>query len=236
MRRKTLSVTVGTVAALAVAAAGTLVAWPDEDGDRPVTAAEKRARKADEARKERRAEKAGLTWGECPDALAAPRVRCGTLQVPLDYDAPDGRTIRIALTRMSSSDPDRRRGVPLTGPGGPGSPGRGYPALLAKAGLPGEVTAGYDIIGMDPRGVGASSAVTCDLTRQQLDRGSFPAYATDAAGVEREAAYAKSVAGQCGKSRTKDLLRYLTEANTARDMDRVRAALGEEKISYFGQS
>ncbi|WP_329471401.1 alpha/beta hydrolase [Streptomyces sp. NBC_01723] len=236
MQRKTLSVTVGTVAALAVAAAGTIVTWPDEDGDRPVTAAEKRARKAQQDRREEQAEKAGLKWGDCPEGLAAPRVQCGSLKVPLDYDDPDGRTIRIALTRMASSDPDRRRGVLLTNPGGPGMSGLGHPALLAKAELPEEVQARYDIIGMDPRGVGASSPVTCDLTPKQMARGNFPSFAENSEQVTAEAEYAKTVAGQCGKSKTADMLPHLSTANTARDMDRVRAALGEEKVSYFGQS
>ncbi|WP_327665044.1 MULTISPECIES: alpha/beta hydrolase [unclassified Streptomyces] len=236
MQRKTLSATVGTVAGLAIAATGALVAWPDEGGDRPVTAAEKRARKAQEMEREKQQEEAGLNWGACPKELAAPRVQCGSLKVPLDYDDPDGRTIRIALTRMASSDPDRRRGVLLTNPGGPGYSGLGHPALLAKAKLPDEVQAGYDIIGMDPRGVGASSPVTCDMTTKQMARGNFPSFAENAAGVAAEAEHAKTVAEQCGKSKTAAMLPHLTTANTARDMDRVRAALGEEKVSYFGQS
>ncbi|MFI6349643.1 alpha/beta hydrolase [Streptomyces sp. NPDC050560] len=236
MQRTPLSVTLGTVAALAIAAAGALAAWPDEDGHRPVTAAENRARKAQEAKREKQQEKAGLKWGDCPKGLAAPRLQCGSLKVPLDYDDPDGRTIRIALTRMASSDPDHRRGTLLTNPGGPGMSGLGYPALLAKAGLPDDVQDAYDIIGMDPRGVGASAPVTCDLTAKQLARGNFPSFAGSPAEVTAEATYAKTVAGQCATSRTAAVLPHLTTANTARDMDRVRAALGEEKISYFGQS
>ncbi|MGW5868830.1 alpha/beta hydrolase [Streptomyces sp. NPDC055239] len=236
MQRKTLSVTLGTVAGLAIAAAGTLAAWPDEDGNRPLTAAEKRARAAQEAKEGKQRDKAGLKWGDCPKELAAPRLQCGSLEVPLDYDDADGRTIRIALTRMASSDPDHRRGVLLTNPGGPGMPGLGHPALLAKAKLPKAVQARYDIIGMDPRGVGASAPVTCDMTQKQLARGNFPAFATNAADVTREAKYAKTLAAQCGKSKTSDMLPHMSTANTARDMDRVRVALGEEKISYFGQS
>ncbi|MFE6696538.1 alpha/beta hydrolase [Streptomyces sp. NPDC057718] len=236
MRRKTVSVTVGTAAGLAIAVAGTIVAWPDENGDRPLTAAERRAQMANGAEQDEPGKSPGVKWSDCPKGIAAPRVQCGSLEVPLDYDAPDGRQIRIALTRMASSDPKRRRGVLLTNPGGPGNSGLSYPALLAQAKLPDAVQATYDIIGMDPRGVGGSSPVTCDLPPKQVARGNFPSYAEGVRDVTEEAQYAKSVAEQCGKSKTSALLPHLTTANTARDMDRVRAALGQKKVSYFGQS
>ncbi|MEU4142836.1 alpha/beta hydrolase [Streptomyces parvulus] len=236
MQRKTLSVTVGTVAALAIAAAGAIVAWPDEDGDRPLTAAEKRAGKTPQDQEKQPKDKAKLKWGKCPKELAAPRVQCGSLKVPLDYDDPDGKSITIALTKMASSDPDRRHGVLLTNPGGPGNPGLNHPALLAQAKLPDEVQATYDIIGMDPRGVGASTPTTCDLTAKQQARGNFPRFAERASDVEAEATYARGVAKQCTTSKTAWMLPHLSTANTARDMDQVRAALGEEKISYLGQS
>lgn len=239
MHRKTLTVTLGTVAGLAIAGIGSYVAW--SHGDRPVTAAEKRAQKADETKPgENKTEpggsKTGLKWTDCPKELAAPRVQCTSLEVPLDYDDPDGRTVRIALTRMASSDPSRRRGVLLTNPGGPGNSGLSHPAVLATARLPADVQASYDIIGMDPRGVGASAPATCGLTPEQLVHGNFPPFAESAADVSAQAKPAKTFAEQCQRSKTADLLPHLNTANTARDMDRVRSALGEEKISFFGQS
>ncbi|MER5937652.1 alpha/beta hydrolase [Streptomyces sp. NPDC001928] len=177
-----------------------------------------------------------LKWGPCPKEAASPRLECTTLDVPLDYRDPDGRQIEIAVSRMASKDPAKRRGVLFTNPGGPGVTGIGYPALLAQAGLPKDVFDSYDVIGFDPRGVGRSAPVTCDLTPEQQQRGNFPPYAHTAADVAREAKNARAIARQCATSRTGWMLPHITTANTARDMDRIRAALGERKASYFGTS
>ncbi|MFF3481813.1 alpha/beta hydrolase [Streptomyces sp. NPDC002701] len=177
-----------------------------------------------------------LEWGPCPEGADAPRLECSTLDVPLDHRRPNGRQIEIAVSRLASEKPAQRRGVLLTNPGGPGGSGLTYPAVLAASGLPREVLDSYDIIGFDPRGVGRSTPVTCDLTREQQWRGNFPPYAHTAADVTREAPYARRIAGQCVGSRTAWMLPHTTTANTARDMDRLRVALGEPKLSYLGAS
>ncbi|MGQ4451160.1 alpha/beta hydrolase [Streptomyces griseus] len=177
-----------------------------------------------------------VRWGPCPEDVAALRLECSTLDVPLDYRRPDGRRIEIAISRLASENPSKRRGVLLTDPGGPGGSGLGYPAVLAASGLPQEVLDSYDVIGFDPRGVGRSSPVTCHLTQEQQYRGNFAPYAHTAADVAREAGYARTVARQCATSRTAWMLPHITTANTARDMDRIRVALGERKISYLGHS
>ncbi|MCP2183224.1 TAP-like protein [Prauserella alba] len=177
-----------------------------------------------------------LRWGPCPGEVSAPSLECSTLTVPVDYRKPDGRKIELAVSRLPSQDPSKRRGVLLTNPGGPGGPGLGYPAVLAAAGLPKQVLDSYDLIGMDPRGVGRSAPVTCDLTEQQQARGGFPRYAHTAVDVVTEARYARTVAEQCATSATAWMLPHTTTANTARDMDRLRAALGAPKISYLGAS
>ncbi|MGW6273950.1 alpha/beta hydrolase [Streptomyces sp. NPDC055060] len=167
---------------------------------------------------------------------AFPPLECSTLKVPLDYRRPDGRQIEIAISRLASKKPAERRGVLLTNPGGPGVTGLGYPAVLAASGLPQEVLDSYDLIGFDPRGVARSTPVTCDLSPEQQARGNIPPYAHTAADVAREAGNARTVAQQCATSRTAWMLPHTTTANTARDMDRIRAALGEEKLSYLGAS
>ncbi|MFC8566118.1 alpha/beta hydrolase [Streptomyces sp. NPDC057245] len=177
-----------------------------------------------------------LEWGPCPEDAAAPRLECSTLDVPLDYRDPDGRKIEVAVSRLASEKPSKRRGVLLTNPGGPGGAGLLYPAVLAASGLPQEVVDSYDIIGFDPRGVGHSTPVTCDLTTDQQWRGNLPPYAHTAADVIREAGNARKIAEQCAGSRTAWMLPHTTTANTARDMDRIRAALGESKLSYLGAS
>ncbi|MFC9430372.1 alpha/beta hydrolase [Streptomyces sp. NPDC056987] len=177
-----------------------------------------------------------VRWGPCPEDVAAPRLECSTLEVPLDYRDPDGRQIEIAISRLASEKPAQRRGVLLTNPGGPGGTGLDYPAVLAASRLPQEVRDSYDVIGFDPRGVGRSAPVTCDLTPEQQARGNFAPYAHTDADVAREVRPARTVAEQCATSGTAWMLPHTTTANTARDMDRIRAALGEPKLSYLGHS
>ncbi|MFC9990842.1 alpha/beta hydrolase [Streptomyces globisporus] len=178
---------------------------------------------------------APLKWGPCPGSNPPKQLQCGTLKVPLDYRDPEGRQIEIAVSRLPSRKPEQRRGALLTNPGGPGGSGLGYPLGLA-AQLPQQVLDTYDLIGMDPRGVGRSTPVTCDLTPAQLKRGAYPAYAHGPAELAREARYARGIAEQCAASGTAWMLPHTTTANTARDMDRLRAAIGESKISYLGAS
>jgi pimeloyl-ACP methyl ester carboxylesterase len=177
-----------------------------------------------------------LTWGACPEGAGAPRLECSTLEVPLDHRNPGGERIEIAISRLASENPAKRRGVLLTNPGGPGGDGLGYPALLASSGLPKDVLDSYDIIGFDPRGVGRSTPVTCELTPEQQARGAFASYAHTSADVTREAGYARSIAQQCATSPTAKMLPHITTANTARDMEQIRKALGERKISFLGAS
>jgi pimeloyl-ACP methyl ester carboxylesterase len=180
-----------------------------------------------------------LRWGPCPADVTSPDLECSTLQVPLDYRSPNGRKIEIAISRLPSKNPSERRGVLLTNPGGPGGGGLDYPATLVlpvlPAPLPQSVRDQYDLIGIDPRGVGHSTPVTCDLTQEQISRGNLP-YANTAADVVEQAKHAKTVADQCATSKSAWMLPHITTANTARDMDRVREALGERKISYLGAS
>lgn len=176
------------------------------------------------------------SWGPCPaGAFPAPDLQCTTLQVPLDYRNPDGRKIDISVSRLPSKNPEKRRGVLLTNPGGPGGEGLDYPQLLKLFKLPQSVLDEYDLIGFDPRGVGHSTPVTCDLTPEQLAVGNLP-YAKGPADVAKQAKLAKTEAKQCADAATGSMLPYLTTANTARDMDRIRAALGESTVSYLGAS
>ncbi|MFI2360550.1 alpha/beta hydrolase [Streptomyces anulatus] len=193
-----------------------------------------------------------LRWGSCKDVEQKSgdaqqsktprqsgknplsRLECATLEVPLDYRDPDGRKIGIAVSRLTSENPSKRRGALLVNPGGPGLAGLGYPVALALSGLPQAVQDTYDLIGFDPRGVGRSTPVTCDLTPEQLEH--RPLYARTAADVTKEAAHARDVARQCAGSKTSWMLPHVSTANTARDMDQIRAALGKPKISYFGGS
>ncbi|WBQ08452.1 alpha/beta hydrolase [Kribbella sp. CA-293567] len=179
-----------------------------------------------------------LAWGKCPTGVAAgtPQLQCTKVPVPLDYSEPDGQKIEIAVSRLASAKPAERRGVLLLNPGGPGGAGLAQPAELVALGLPTTVSAAYDLIGMDPRGVGHSSPVSCGFRSDDEYAANIPPYAENSAAVARQAKIAERVASQCAANDKHRLLPHLSTANTARDMDRIRIALGEQKISYFGVS
>ncbi|MBP2471211.1 pimeloyl-ACP methyl ester carboxylesterase [Crossiella equi] len=181
----------------------------------------------------------GVRWGPCPADVPFPGLECGTLDVPLDYRAPDGRRIQLAVSRLASKNPAKRKGVLFTNPGGPGGGGLSLPFLLTViggTGLPQEVRDAYDIIGIDPRGVGHSTPVRCGFTEDELKYNNLPVYAHNSDDVVKWAEKAKSIAQRCATSASAPLLPHLTTANAARDMDRLRTALGERKIAYLGYS
>ncbi|WP_158887861.1 alpha/beta hydrolase [Amycolatopsis anabasis] len=172
-------------------------------------------------------------WQGCPDNLPAP-LECTKLAVPLDYRDPDGAKLEVAVSRLKATNPKTRRGVLLLNPGGPGGPGLNLPLRFGEL-MPRSVTDSYDLIGFDPRGTGHSSPVTCELTPQQQDPGKVIPYPAPNGDITENVAFARQIAAQCAQH-SGSVLPHITTANTARDMDRIRAALGEQKISYFGVS
>ncbi|MFD4402527.1 alpha/beta hydrolase [Nocardia sp. NPDC058499] len=181
---------------------------------------------------------AQVQWAACPpDVQAAPpQLQCATVPVPLNYGEPEGTQIEIMISRLASTKPDKRRGVLLLNPGGPGGTGLDQPGFLVAQGLPADVQDSYDLIGMDTRGVGHSAPVSCGFTDDQAYFGNIPPYAVDDAAVTAQAAVAQGVAEQCAANDHEGRLRQLSTANMARDLDRIRAALGEDKASFLGYS
>ncbi|MFD9725308.1 alpha/beta hydrolase [Streptomyces sp. NPDC059072] len=168
-------------------------------------------------------------WHRCsPEQPAS--YECATLKVPLDHRRPQGRTIDLAISRVKSENPAKRHGVLLLNPGGPGGSGLDLPLMMDEA-MPKDVRDQYDLIGFDPRGVGASSPLSCGLTdaERPIDRPYHPE------GFSSDVAWARTVAEKC-REKAGDVLPYITTRNTARDMDVIRAALGERKLSYVGYS
>ncbi|MFH8973264.1 alpha/beta hydrolase [Streptomyces sp. NPDC017890] len=179
---------------------------------------------------------AKITWGKCPPLPEGqprdPHLACGTLKVPLDYQDPGGKKIDVAVSRLSTAKPGKRHGVLLLNPGGPALGGLGMPETMAST-LPKSVLDRYDLIGFDPRGVAHSTPQSCGLQDPSV-AGLFPYPAADGS-ITKNVTLAKAAAKQCADTLGKTLRHYST-ANTARDMDRIRQALGEKKISYWGQS
>lgn len=173
-----------------------------------------------------------LHWQPCSGQLVG--LQCASLQVPLNYADPGGRKITIALSMAPATAPrSRQQGVMLVNPGGPGAAGRSL-ALTVAQGISPQVAATYDIVGFDPRGVGASSpALSCD---PNFFKGVRPNYIPANASAEQVLINrAKSYAADCEK-RFGWFLPYETTVNTARDMDEIRQAFGVQKLTYYGFS
>ncbi|MEU0571928.1 alpha/beta hydrolase [Nonomuraea sp. NPDC005983] len=177
-----------------------------------------------------------LNWHGCKtgpndgtgEELDAAGAQCAEVTVPLDHRRPQGRTISVAISRIKATDPAKRRGVLLINPGGPG--GRGLQRALLGKFMP-AVAARYDLIGMDPRFVGRSTPIHCRWTTDTFTRSAGPTRRT----FNESVALMKELAAGCVRG-NRDLLPYATTRNTARDMDVIRAALGEPKLSYLGYS
>ncbi|MFF0740328.1 alpha/beta hydrolase [Streptomyces sp. NPDC004111] len=170
-----------------------------------------------------------LRWERC-DTDRSAAFECAKVKVPLDYSDPKGRQIDLAISRIRAGSTKERHGVLLMNPGGPGGPGLTMPVEMEPL-LPAEVRARYDLIGFDPRGVGQSSPIGCGLTGDEQT----VEHPYSAGTFAKDVARARSVADKCW-AKAGDLLPHITTRNTARDMDVVRAALGERQISYFGHS
>jgi pimeloyl-ACP methyl ester carboxylesterase len=173
-----------------------------------------------------------LHWHPCDTGGVT--IKCANLRVPLDYSRPGGRKITIALSMVPATAPAaRRQGDLLVNPGGPGGSGRSLAAVIAYT-LDHTVASEYNIIGFDPRGVGASKpALHCDTS---FFSGVRPDYVPASQRAEQVlVARARAYASQCERH-FGWLLPYLTTQDTARDMDSIRAALGQHKISYYGAS
>ena len=177
---------------------------------------------------------AEIAWGPCPADVvdAGPRgatARCGVLRVPRDHADPEGPTLDVAVSVLPATGP--RRGALVVNPGGPGSPGLDY-GVEKAAKLPPAVTATYDVVGFDPRGTGRSGAVDCGATGGLFEHPAPDPVALGPAGLlARGAALAADCAAALGSARD-----HLGTAATARDLDRLRVALGEERLSYLGVS
>jgi len=167
-------------------------------------------------------------WSDCGGGF-----ECGIVDVPRDYADPAGLTVRLALIRLRASDPTRRIGSLVVNPGGPGQSAIDFVRAGATEIFKPEILARFDIVGFDPRGVGSSTPIRCV---ERLDH-FVPqdATAASAAGLADLLDGAKAFAQQCGQ-RNSELLPHLSTADVARDLDQVRAAVGDERLTYLGFS
>ena len=164
------------------------------------------------------------------------RTQCGTVQVPLDYSDPGGRTITIAITRLKASDQAHRLGSLVVNPGGPGTSGYLMPVQLAVPGAPSAaLNQRYDLIGFDPRGIGYSTRASCPGPSQG-GQGGQPAPGPLTEAEARHAYDVQVTANRTCSTSDPVLLSQLTTANVARDVNQVRIALHQPEIGFFGVS
>lgn len=173
-----------------------------------------------------------LAWVPCGGGL-----ECATASVPLDYTNPHGRKIKLALARLPAADRAHRVGSLFFNPGGPGGPAIPVLQAFGAGFLPAGVNNRFDIVAVDPRGVGASTPVQCFDTPEQAVAFHADDIVFPTTPEEEQAVAEKSVAlaEQCW-NRQGWLLRHLSTANVARDFDLLRQAVGDEQISYVGYS
>jgi pimeloyl-ACP methyl ester carboxylesterase len=172
----------------------------------------------------------GIDWKTCGD-----RLECATVSVPLDWANPAGQKIGLAVIKRLASKPDQRIGSLFVDPGGPGDTGVG----LVRGGgddIDAWGDGRFDVIGWDPRGTHASSPVKCFTSDAEADA-FWKGVALPSTPADSDAFAAKmgDLAHRCGAVMG-PLLSHISTADTVRDLDALRAAVGEEKITYAGLS
>jgi pimeloyl-ACP methyl ester carboxylesterase len=177
-----------------------------------------------------------INWQSC--GADFPGIECATVKVPLDYDKPRGATTDIAIARYPASDQANKIGSLFLNPGGPG--GSGADLILFGFGefLDQTLLGRFDVVGWDPRGVGASTPIQCwdsNAARNQYFEGSpvFPYLQSQ----ERPFfELNRNIANECFKRPNQPILRNMSTADVVRDLDLLRQAVGDEKLTYLGYS
>jgi pimeloyl-ACP methyl ester carboxylesterase len=225
-RPSTLARTISAVAAVLVVAAGCTV--PDGDAEPKAVTGTLGATTAPSPELSPYYSQK-LSWTKCGRAN-----ECADLTVPLDYTKPGGHDIKVKLLRIKARDQGKRLGSLVVNPGGPGASGVDY-AAAADSFVGTRVRRYYDVVGFDPRGVGRSTAVDC-LGDGALDE--FLGYdptPDDASEEQGLLSQMKAMASGC-QARSPELLPHVGTVDAARDMDVLRAALGDAKLTYLGKS
>ncbi|MFC5922763.1 alpha/beta hydrolase [Micromonospora vulcania] len=172
-----------------------------------------------------------IDWRACPERPDDPGTRCGTLRLPVDWARPNGATFQLALARRAATDPAARIGVLVINPGGPGLSGVDA-TLTADSAYGPDVLRRFDIVGFDPRGTVRSAPVRCSSALLAQQPSLIPASRAE---YDRLLAYNRQMRDDC-RAHSGPLFDHFDSASAARDMDAVRAALGERQLSFYGLS
>lgn len=175
-----------------------------------------------------------LDWSPC---VQNSPFDCATAKVPLDYGNPGGRSVELAVVRHEATGPGRRIGTLFFNPGGPGGPGTVQMPQNYEF-FPRELRERFDIVSWDPRGIGNSTAVNCFTGPEQAADWTAGKAAGFPVGEKERAAFAaayKDLVQRC-EQKDPELLRHVSTADTARDLDGLRRAVGEPQLNYYGIS
>ncbi|MGW1197282.1 alpha/beta hydrolase [Streptomyces sp. NPDC002536] len=175
-----------------------------------------------------------LSWHPCDGASAGDARECATLPVPLDYRKPNSEQLHLAVTRLRTDHPSHRRGTLLLIAGGPGGSGVGMVKNRAEQ-VRKETGGAYDIVGLDPRGVGGSSTADCGLSEEDRDITTYRSWPAPDGSIAANVEHSRRIAEQCARNGGA-VLRSMSTANEVRDIERFRQALGERKLSAYGVS
>ncbi|CAM3946813.1 alpha/beta hydrolase [Smaragdicoccus niigatensis] len=178
-----------------------------------------------------------IQWGSCKGfEMGGPELnhglQCARVTVPLDYSKPDGETASIAISRSRATG--NKIGSILVNPGGPGGSGLSMPTDAGYSSTLGE---NFDVIGFDPRGIGASTpAIKCTTTSEMDQSRQSDGYDNTPAGITAQEASTKAWVSSCVKRSGLNLLAHVGTRDVVRDMDIIRAVLGDDKLTYVGYS
>lgn len=174
-----------------------------------------------------------LSWQDCGNGFD-----CTSVDLPRDYDRPKGATTSIALTRLPAGDPQRRIGTLFVNPGGPGGSGTEFVRLTPLILSP-EVRARFDVVGFDPRGIGASENVRCFRSAAEqteayntLSPVVFPVTRAE----EKSFLRGTKAVGRACSTTGRPLSVSMSTAEVARDLEVLRRAVGDRKLTYLGFS
>jgi pimeloyl-ACP methyl ester carboxylesterase len=166
-----------------------------------------------------------IDWRECDEN---PAVECAEITVPIDYANPATGTIDVAVARVAATG--RKQGTLFYLPGGPGD--SGVDQVQRRARVPEAVAERFDVVTFDPRGTNRSHPIICDAETLAAMPNAVPDVGTRLADVQQ---YARDLGESC-RMRTGPLIDHVDSVSVARDIDRIRAALGERKLTLYGRS
>jgi pimeloyl-ACP methyl ester carboxylesterase len=228
-----------TLTTLALASLACAVARPGE------AAAQSRARTSSHAR-------VGLTTKEAARLVAQvptpalhwttcrKTAQCATAELPLNYHDPHGAHFKLALLKIQAKDPRHRLGTIFVNPGGPGDAARGFAFAVAQpAVLPKALLDRFDVVGVDPRGVGGSTPISCFATKAERTRAEAPFNSTPfpvTKAQQQSWIEAARKVGQACSTTARSVASGMSTTDDALDLDVLRRAVGDRKLTYLGES